>query len=309
MPELAATRHEPMFDDVLNALEVDLEPFALCQIHGQRTLGLGRRTFAILHYVIAGSGSVVVDSRPPISVEKGAVVLVPAFCPHGLRGEAERGDPLPDCRPLDAALLHMRIGAGVETLAAVCGQIDVSYRGLNGTLNLLRSPIIEHLGPHDRVRRALDDFVQELASPTVGTKALAKALLQQCVIILLRRRFAADDPSLRWMQGISDEPLWTAMQALLDRPSQDHSVASLADLSGMSRATFAKRFQAAYGSGPMDLLRAIRLRRAAELLTSSDLPVKRVAELVGYQSRSYFTRAFEAEHGLPPDTFRKGVST
>ena len=297
-----------MFDDVLNSLEVSLEPFALCEIHGRSTLGLGRRTFAILHYVIAGSGSVIVDSGAPIPVEKGAVVLVPAFCPHGLRGEADRGDPLPDCRPLDAAMLHFEVGSGAQTLAAVCGQIDVSYRGLSGTLNLLRSPIIEQLGPDDRVRRALDDFVQELACPTVGTKALAKTLLQQSVIILLRRRYLAGDPSLRWMQGISEEPLWAAMQAILDRPDQIHSVASLAERSGMSRASFAKRFQRAYGAGPMELLRTVRMGRAAELLSSSDLPVKRVAQMVGYRSRSYFTRAFEAEHGLPPDAFRRGLA-
>ncbi|MEM7443032.1 MAG: AraC family transcriptional regulator [Pseudomonadota bacterium] len=296
-----------MFDDVLNALEVSLEPFALCQIRGPNSMGLGRRTFAILHYVIAGSGSVVVDHKPPIKVEHGSVVLVAAFCPHGLRGEAPRGDPLPDCKPLDASFIHLKTGAGEDTLAAVCGQIEISYRGLSGTLNLLRSPIIEHLSPDDRVRRALDDFVQELASPKIGSRALARALLQQCVIILLRRRFSAGDPSLRWMQGISEEPLWAAMQVMLDRPEQDHSVESLANLSGMSRATFAKRFQHGYGRGPMELLRTIRLRRAAELLTGSNLPVKRIAELVGYQSRSYFTRAFEAEHGAPPDLFRKSV--
>lgn len=301
------SKANPMFDDVLNALEVDLEPFALCQIYGQCTLRLGRRTFAVLHYVIAGSGSIVVDHKPPVHVEQGAVILVPAYCPHSLRGEAERGDPLPDCRPLDASLVHMQGGTGVETLAAVCGQIDIAYRGLSGTLNLLRSPIIEHLEPDDRVRHALDNFVQELASPSIGTQALAKALLQQCVIILLRRRFAAGDPSLSWMLGISEEPLWAALQAMLDKPDHDHSVESLAALAGMSRSTFAKRFQGAYGTGPMEMLRTVRLRRAAELLSSSDLPVKRIAELVGYQSRSYFSRAFEAEHGAPPDGFRKAI--
>jgi len=297
-----------MFDDVLNALEVSLEPFALCQIRGQHTLGMGRRTFAILHYVVAGSGSIIVDHKPPVHVEQGAIILVPAFCPRSLRGEAEHGDPLPDCRPLDASLLHIQTGSGKDTLAAVCGQIDISYRGLSGTLNLLRDPIIEHLSPDDRVRRALDEFVQELANPTIGTPALAKALLQQCVIILLRRRFGADDPSLRWMQGISEEPLWDALQEMLDRPDQDHSVESLATVAGMSRSTFAKRFHSAYSSGPMELLRTVRLRRAAELLSNSDLPVKRIAELVGYHSRSYFSRAFESEHGAPPDAFRKALA-
>jgi transcriptional regulator GlxA family with amidase domain len=54
----------------------------------------------------------------------------------------------------------------------------------------------------------------------------------------------------------------------------------------------------------MELLRDLRMKRAGYLLEKTDLPVKRVAELVGFASRSAFTRAFEANTGQSPRDFR-----
>jgi transcriptional regulator GlxA family with amidase domain len=54
----------------------------------------------------------------------------------------------------------------------------------------------------------------------------------------------------------------------------------------------------------MELLRELRVHRAASWLTQSDLPVKRVAELVGFQSRSAFSRTFVSATGHSPRQFR-----
>jgi transcriptional regulator GlxA family with amidase domain len=67
---------------------------------------------------------------------------------------------------------------------------------------------------------------------------------------------------------------------------------------------FAVRFADAVGQSPIELLKAVRLTRAVELLTRTNLPVKGIAAQVGYASRSSFTRAFCARHGRPPADFR-----
>src|ERR1043165_381863 len=72
----------------------------------------------------------------------------------------------------------------------------------------------------------------------------------------------------------------------------------------MSRSVFAARFTSVRGEPPMEFLKALRLGRAAELLTRTDLPVKTVASEVGYSSRSSFTRAFVARYGCAPARFR-----
>lgn len=49
-----------------------------------------------------------------------------------------------------------------------------------------------------------------------------------------------------------------------------------------------------------------RLRRAVVLLESTDLPVAVVAERVGFEDSSYFTRLFREKIGCTPTAYRKG---
>ena len=297
-----------ILDTILDAVDVSLEPFALCELRGEASLGLGCRPHAVLHYVVAGEGRVTVDGWPEIPTRAGSIVLVPAFAAHSLHGSGTGPGTLPACRPLEISIEHVRAGEGDGVLAAICGRVGIVYRGIGGAIDLLRAPLVEHLDPDDRVRGALEELVAELAAPTIGTRALARTLLLQSVILLLRRRLLAGDHSLVWMRGLADESLWIALRAMLDQPGRDHTVDSLAELAGMSRTRFAARFSAAYRAGPIELLRAIRMRRAAELLTTTDWPIKRIAAVLGYESRTYFSRAFKDEQGQPPDAFRRQIA-
>ena len=71
----------------------------------------------------------------------------------------------------------------------------------------------------------------------------------------------------------------------------------------MSRSTFAAHFSRTFGRGPMDLLRELRLERAAQLLRNWTWPIKALARAVGYESRSYFTRSFRSHFGVPPGAY------
>ena len=296
-------------DQVLDAVDVSIEPFALCEIRGASSLGLGRKPHAVLHYVLGGEGVISIDGQAPIPASAGSVILIPAFAAHSIHASGTGFISLPECHPLEISVEHMQAGSGQGTFAAICGRVSVVYRGLSGTMDLLKEPIVETFAPEDRVRTALEDLINELANPNVGTRALARALLLQCIILLFRRRLQIGDGSLSWMRGLADEELWGALRMMLDHPDRGHTVDTLAEVAGMSRAVFAERFSAAYGTGPIDMLRCIRLRRAAELLTNSQIPVKRIAYLVGYESRTYFSRAFKSELGLSPDLFRRRVTS
>ena len=52
-------------------------------------------------------------------------------------------------------------------------------------------------------------------------------------------------------------------------------------------------------------LKEVRMRRAAELLMSAEVPVQEIARRVGYHQASAFTRAFGREYGVSPSEFGK----
>jgi AraC family transcriptional regulator of adaptative response / methylphosphotriester-DNA alkyltransferase methyltransferase len=51
-------------------------------------------------------------------------------------------------------------------------------------------------------------------------------------------------------------------------------------------------------------LTAVRMERAAELLTTRGLTVREVAQRVGYRQPAQFAKAFRRHHGLAPSAFR-----
>lgn len=55
----------------------------------------------------------------------------------------------------------------------------------------------------------------------------------------------------------------------------------------------------------IDYLTDIRIAAAKQMLENSDLMVKEIAEKVGYQEASYFTRVFKKNTGVSPAEYRR----
>ena len=83
------------------------------------------------------------------------------------------------------------------------------------------------------------------------------------------------------------------------------SVAELAQKFHASRSTFYKRLLLLTGKTPVELIRHIRLQRAAELLEKSQLTVAEIAYTVGFNNPKYFTQYFKEEFGCIPTAWRR----
>jgi AraC-like DNA-binding protein len=299
------------YEHVFEKLEVAAEPFAVCELRGSCTMGLGGSPSVTLHYILAGHGEIVSPEISEAGIGPGTIVLMPAFRPHSLRCSGTSGDPIPVCRPAELELKNHLIQGdhgSSANLLVMCSSLSIGIGGTGRLVDLIRVPIVETIGGDSGIGHWIDHLLQELVAPGLGSKAMIRAILLQCVIELLRTRLRADDPALSWMAALADERLWGALEVMLESPGGPHTVESLAEVAGMSRSSFAQRFFDAYGSGPMALLRELRLHRAASLLTQTDLPVKRVAKLSGFQSRSAFTRSFTFATGKSPKEFKREQS-
>lgn len=74
---------------------------------------------------------------------------------------------------------------------------------------------------------------------------------------------------------------------------------------GMSLATLRRHFKAATGVPLHEYTLQRRLAEARSLLTDTDIPVKAIAETLGYKDVYFFSRQFREATGVPPATFRK----
>jgi AraC-like DNA-binding protein len=81
-----------------------------------------------------------------------------------------------------------------------------------------------------------------------------------------------------------------------DRPLR---IEALADLAGMSVASFHRHFRAATAMSPLQYQKSLRLQQARRLLVASS-EAARAAYAVGYESASQFSREYTRMFGLPP---------
>ncbi|GAB3173392.1 hypothetical protein GCM10027059_44320 [Myceligenerans halotolerans] len=101
-----------------------------------------------------------------------------------------------------------------------------------------------------------------------------------------------------------DAQVAEVVAALAAEPGARWTLDRMAGLVHLSRSSLTERFRRATGHSPMRMLREVRMNRARTLLTQQCLPVTRVAFEVGYGSLAAFSRAFAADHGVPPLTWR-----
>mgnify|MGYP002860132106 CR=1 FL=1 len=78
------------------------------------------------------------------------------------------------------------------------------------------------------------------------------------------------------------------------------SVEDIAADMNLSRVQLYRKVKAVTDSSPVELLRTARLKRAYQLLVTTDKNVSEVAYEVGFTAPSYFTKCFKEEFGLSP---------
>jgi transcriptional regulator GlxA family with amidase domain len=56
---------------------------------------------------------------------------------------------------------------------------------------------------------------------------------------------------------------------------------------------------------PVAYLQSLRMQRAKQLLTSTDMKIRSVADACGYGNEKYFYRRFRRRNGLTPGQWRR----
>ncbi|MCB1600991.1 MAG: helix-turn-helix transcriptional regulator, partial [Xanthomonadales bacterium] len=81
-------------------------------------------------------------------------------------------------------------------------------------------------------------------------------------------------------------------------------VADLAEAMGQDRSHLFRRVREVTGQAPSDLIRNLRLERAAELLHAEAGPIGEIAYAVGFSSVAHFTKCFRERYGRTPGQSR-----
>ena len=96
-----------------------------------------------------------------------------------------------------------------------------------------------------------------------------------------------------------------ACRRIYENVQSPPSVGELAAESCLSVSRFAHLFRDVTGKSVAEFVAAIRMERAKELLAGTDMSVREIGELVGYENQNYFSRCFRKVSGISPREYRR----
>jgi AraC-like DNA-binding protein len=275
----------------------------------------GAERVVIFHMIMEGECFVEMGDQPPVRLIAGDVVIFP-------EGDAHRMASEPGLAPASGARLdevlsrrprQLAFGGGGPMTRLICGYLACDARLarllLTGLPSLLRVNVRgsnSGIWLEASVRYAL----VEARSPRPGGAGVLAKLAEVLFIEVLRLYMNEHgEGRTGWLAALGDRIVGAALNCLHKVPAHPWTLEELAREANTSRSVLAERFQNLVGNSPMQYLTQWRMLLAANLLRRSNAPLARVAEEVGYQTDTAFSRAFRREFGLPPVAWRRTQST
>ena len=214
----------------------------------------------------------------------------------GAAGLASALENPPDLILADIAMPRMD---GIELCRRVKSEVLTSH--VPFILLTARTSLVFRI---DGLETGADDYV---------TKPFHMRLLKARIRNLLENRRRLRDKFSRSFDlsptGITlnslDEQLLKDMKALVEKHLEDDgfTVEQLAQALAMSRMQLYRKLKSLTGKSPDQLIRSIRLQRAAQLLETGRYNVSEVTYMVGYNDLKSFREQFKKEFGVSPSGY------
>jgi signal transduction histidine kinase/ligand-binding sensor domain-containing protein/DNA-binding response OmpR family regulator len=149
-----------------------------------------------------------------------------------------------------------------------------------------------------------NDYVTKPFSYEMLESRIRNLLAQQEAMRKLFQKQLAVNPSEISITSVDEQFIRQSIETVEQNISNpDFSVEDLSRALHMSRVALYKKLLALTGKSPLDFIKTIRLKRAAQLLEKSQFTISEIAYEVGFNNPKYFARTFKKEFGLLPSEY------
>jgi AraC-like DNA-binding protein len=303
---------EPLFADLLRGIRLRSCVYRPVQFRAPWGVSFADQG-TVFHIVAAGRGVLQLNGEPKPTRFSGGDLVVVTRGAHTLRDAPTT--PAVDFFDLiegrgagkDGVI---RIGARGPIARFVCGGVQFENGAANPLLAVL--PPVLHVkasekGKPEWLRPIVDQVLAEVDGASAGSAEVVTRLTDVLLIQAVRWYFQENVESAEfgWLAAVRDQQIGRALALLHAHPAERWTIASLAHGVALSRSAFASKFTELIGEPPLHYLTRLRIDAAARQLRSSDEKLSAIADAVGYESVTAFTRTFRRLMGMTPGQVRE----
>ncbi|MDF2668535.1 MAG: transcriptional regulator, AraC family [Paenibacillus sp.] len=151
------------------------------------------------------------------------------------------------------------------------------------------------------------DIHREFASWELGRNSYLRAKLVEAIMLFIRANTTTKH-TIAPRAAEKRKDTWKLIQYVNTHYMQDNvTLELLSSMFHVSVPYISRSFKELVGQSFLSYLHALRIRRAASLLASTEMTVSDIAAEVGFESFRTFSRVFKELKGVTPSDFRQTV--
>ena len=167
---------------------------------------------------------------------------------------------------------------------------------------LVQFPLCVDAKDPQKAQRIFQDIIQSCKQTDISSALKAK----QAVFHLLCYYFECCPPgSVSFIPQSFDSPLSSAISYVETHLHEQITVQQMAEVAGYHSSYFTKLFQTHMGISPGQFILQKKTETATLLLTSTDLPISKIADTLGFDNQFYFSNFFKKQTGMAPSSYRR----
>lgn len=269
------------------------EPLKVIRREPQIPYPMHTHSFAELVIILSGTGHHRVSGQL-LTIAAGDVFVILGDKAHGYEG-------LTDLHLVNLFFDPAILGGLTYDLSRLPGfhalfTLEPQWRGEGDVSAHLRLDT----GRLGRAMGLIERIEDELNCREDGYRFMATVHFMQLVGELSRWYSGAQHPGARRLTRIA-----AAIGHLEHHLDEPVTLEELTGLTDLSASTLNRAFRRAVGLPPLVYHLRLRIRRAGDLLRTTDLSVTEIAGQTGFDDANYFARQFRNATGLSPSGYRK----
>jgi AraC-like DNA-binding protein len=295
------------FTDLIGLLRPRATLWGRIRGTGRWGVSFRKRDDLLFCWVEAGECLLTRSNAASVLLRTGDFAFIRTSSPFSLTTDPEREPEQSEAIVAATGSTELVLGERAGSYAILrCGRFvfDTTNEALLWSLlpSLIHIPADQQISW--RLRSLLNMNDDEGQHPGPGSDLVVSRLMELTLLELLRSEVLRLKPGTRGLlSGLADPVIGKSLSAMHSDVAGAWTVARLARLSGVSRSTFATRFRAVMGLGPIEYLANWRIALAKDELTCGTKIIGEIALSVGFHSSSAFSTAFTRAVGCSPKWF------